>query len=971
MAIQFIKSIDIQVFPAVHRATAYAISKRTTEDNLTKFGKLSSNKANLSQMFEDPDDDLYVIFNIAGYWFRCLKTNIPGGDNLYAYIKLTYNANIGYMLSPIGVGSTLLDVGTAGNEDFKGLAFTEDGVPTNGVDVVYYGLKIKNGSVLTFQNLKLDASEIRNTAGDDDTKHIGEEFDTGTLTVAGKTTINSTTDSTSSATGALVLAGGAAIAKKLYVGTDLDVNGKTTLDSTDIDVETAGKFDIVNGATVIESTNKDNKSLNVPIITDVTIQNGASGASTFKVAKTTGVEVGTDAIAKTTKLYGDTTAYHGTTQAFKVDVDSGIEVGTSASAKTTKLYGDTTIYNASSAVINVDVDATSGTAGLTIAKTAAITDTSDATNAESGALRVSGGVGIAKNLFVDGNTTLGDTATADTTTINGVTTINGHTSANTKTLVIKNGNNEKFSVDSDGDVLATTYNSLTLTAGGSGFSVSGGTASKKLTLSDDTTLATNALTLKSGKALTMQYAGLTVGDSYGTGTVTIKTSDATERNLTLTGSPSLSAITTTGSGILALNKNLTINDADKTFAGAGTSLTIDNSLDIAGTTAQITLGTDAHTLAFTTTAATNVTLPTEGTLYGTKQSSMTANQLFSSLTTAGTDKTGTGAVVFGTAPTFTTSIIAPTIYGSATTANNLNLQPNSANATTGSVIINSTSASTNMTSGSLIVKGGAAIAGALNVGGRVNINGTITGDSDILNLKAANNDDNYIELDSRDDREPTISMHARYINIDAGSDVTVPSAIFIGQPSIADNGSSHFYLYNKKGTTGKTTKIQATQTGQNNVVVTLPTSDATLIGGTYTTSANTNNSENAVEGTLVKRTNDGSIKATSFIGNTSFTNNFDGGVSIPSSGNVSVPGLEWGKTYQIHILCDADMTASYSLGLVTIPNFPAGIVFTACSGGALSYYLEISNTSGVTCWQKSTGSTTTKTACYLYYKLIS
>jgi len=63
----FIKSADIEVFPAVHRLPDYAISKRTTEDNLTKFGKLSSNKANLSQMFEDPDDTTYVIFNIAGY----------------------------------------------------------------------------------------------------------------------------------------------------------------------------------------------------------------------------------------------------------------------------------------------------------------------------------------------------------------------------------------------------------------------------------------------------------------------------------------------------------------------------------------------------------------------------------------------------------------------------------------------------------------------------------------------------------------------------------------------------------------------------------------------------------------------------------------------------------------------------------------------------------------------------------------
>ena len=58
-----------------------------------------------------------------------------------------------------------------------------------------------------------------------------------TLTVAGVVDITDTTDSSDATgdTGALRTEGGASIAKKLYVGTDLDVDGTANLDVTDID----------------------------------------------------------------------------------------------------------------------------------------------------------------------------------------------------------------------------------------------------------------------------------------------------------------------------------------------------------------------------------------------------------------------------------------------------------------------------------------------------------------------------------------------------------------------------------------------------------------------------------------------------------------------------------------------------------------------------------------------------------------
>ena len=57
----------------------------------------------------------------------------------------------------------------------------------------------------------------------------------GTLDTSGAVNLNLVTDSTSSTSGALIVDGGVGIAKKLFVGTDLDVGGTTNLDAVDID----------------------------------------------------------------------------------------------------------------------------------------------------------------------------------------------------------------------------------------------------------------------------------------------------------------------------------------------------------------------------------------------------------------------------------------------------------------------------------------------------------------------------------------------------------------------------------------------------------------------------------------------------------------------------------------------------------------------------------------------------------------
>ncbi|MCK9470203.1 MAG: hypothetical protein M0Q88_00425 [Bacilli bacterium] len=160
MAIEYIGTTDIKVFPSAFR-NGDAEAKRTTEENLIKFNRLSSSDENLEQMFTDPDDSDYVIFNIHGYWFRCLKTSIPLGNNLFAYIKLE-KVGVGWTLSAIPA-SALDDE----SDNFTGLGFDatipDDEYDNGELIVKYYGLKVRdeNGEIIE-QKLKLTSDEIRN-----------------------------------------------------------------------------------------------------------------------------------------------------------------------------------------------------------------------------------------------------------------------------------------------------------------------------------------------------------------------------------------------------------------------------------------------------------------------------------------------------------------------------------------------------------------------------------------------------------------------------------------------------------------------------------------------------------------------------------------------------------------------------------------------------------------------------------------
>jgi hypothetical protein len=143
--------------------------------------------------------------------------------------------------------------------------------------------------------------------------------------------------------------------------------------------------------------------------------------------------------------------------------------------------------------------------------------------------------------------------------------------------MVDGGTQQQAKYDADLVYNATTnslsagnFNGLTLTALATGFSIAGGTSSKTLTVSDSTTLATNSITLGSGKVITAQFASLTIGSFSGSGTVTIQTSSATNRTLTLSSSCDISALTS-GHVLYASSANTISGQAQLAISRGGTN----------------------------------------------------------------------------------------------------------------------------------------------------------------------------------------------------------------------------------------------------------------------------------------------------------------------------------------------------------------------------------------------------------------
>jgi hypothetical protein len=440
----------------------------------------------------------------------------------------------------------------------------------------------------------------------------------------------------------------------LTPATVFSVDGATgdTLIKGTLDVDGAADFD---GSLTVDGSTF---SLDATADSNVTVTGGSATASNLTISATnsTGTadvlisaKTEADITAPTVDINGSTTV---TVDGAVISIDgtssSNFTVtGNSASPVNLTLSATNSGTSTGNVLISADdeVDITSGTIDVNV--TSGTID---------GAITLTGSL-VVDNLLIDGTEI---STTEDTITINP----NSDGAANTGTVIIA-GNLQV-------DGTTTTLNSTTLTiddknivlasgattaaeADGAGITIDGANATftfedNSIGGSADAFTSSENLDLASNKAYYIN--GVSVLNSTTLGTEVVNSSLTklgltsagfvkTDANgaLSVDGNTYLNASTSStqsgyfGNVLLADDVNTTnyltitnnsgltgaktltldVNDANRTIELSG-NLTIDNSIDLAGTTGQITLGDSTHTLDISTTGNTAVTLPTTGTL---------------------------------------------------------------------------------------------------------------------------------------------------------------------------------------------------------------------------------------------------------------------------------------------------------------------------------------------------------------------
>jgi hypothetical protein len=345
-----------------------------------------------------------------------------------------------------------------------------------------------------------------------------------------------------------------------------------------------------------------------------------------------------------------------------------------------------------SAAFDVTVTSASSTA-LTAARTLTV----DIINANR-SIKLAGNIDIAGNLTSSG----GHSITFNTTGLTSITlptsgTILTENSLSTPTLTTPKIN------DTSSD---HTYN----------FAVSELTANRTITLplltNNDTFVFeahTQTLTNKTLTSPTINGGTHTAITSLG-----IRSTGTGAFDLTLANTENLTA---------ARTLTLKLNDADRTVDIAG-NLTLANNFT--------TSGNAALTLTLSSATATNATFPTTGNITLAYQGGTLAQ--FAATTSAQlagviSDETGSGALVFGTSPTFTTSIDSGATFEAFASSTDLTIGYNSTAASTTNISTGAVAASTTKT---INIGTGGAASSTTNINlGSAN-GGTVTVNKDLV-----------------------------------------------------------------------------------------------------------------------------------------------------------------------------------------------------------------------------------------------
>jgi hypothetical protein len=260
-----------------------------------------------------------------------------------------------------------------------------------GSDAVITGdVSINGGDLITNQatfNLLNTTATTINFGGAGTAITVGAV--SGSTTIRNNAVVSITTEATSTATGALQVRGGVGVSRDIWVGQRLNVGSDAVVTG---DVTVNGGDLLTNQAT-----------FNLLNTTATTINFGGAGTN-ITIGATTGATTVRNNTTITSITAAGTTATGALQVRGGVGIGGGLVVGGTTTSTTLTVTGRSTLGEVTAGV-------TTATA-LTVSGIARFTDATNAVATNDGAVRVTGGVGVVKDVFVGGVITAGATQAA-------------------------------------------------------------------------------------------------------------------------------------------------------------------------------------------------------------------------------------------------------------------------------------------------------------------------------------------------------------------------------------------------------------------------------------------------------------------------------------------------------------------------------------------------------------------------------
>lgn len=269
-------------------------------------------------------------------------------------------------------------VGIGGNTYVGGNIIALGDLEVNGGDIT--------SSAATFNLVNANATTV-NFAGAATALTIGQT--TGFTDIRNQTRVTATTESNATNSGALLVSGGAGIGGNVCVGGNVIATGDAEVNGGDL-TTTAETFNLVNQ--------------------NATAVNFAGDSTATIISAATGYT----AIRNQTTITSTVNATSAVTGALQVRGGVGIS-GALWVEQTLQVVNNATMANVSAALTTVTNLTVNGQALITNILT--ITESQNANATTNGAVRVSGGVGVVKDVFVGGTITSGATLAATSATV--------------------------------------------------------------------------------------------------------------------------------------------------------------------------------------------------------------------------------------------------------------------------------------------------------------------------------------------------------------------------------------------------------------------------------------------------------------------------------------------------------------------------------------------------------------------------